>query len=255
MGRVPDHLIVLVNDPDQAAADYAALGFTVQQRHDSAHGSAAYRFVSFEDGSYILITAFTDPEALKKHRLGPLLAAGEGWGDYSFTEPDIIALTAKLTEEGSRVAGPVDVGNTIADGSKWSLKLLMTGRGTGGDDALPFVVEDVEGRNNRIPAAKPHANGATGISRMVIASPTADSTATTLALISGGTVTGASSYEGRDAWDIDAGAYRITVFADDPAAPLGRKGGGLYATELHGTKAVPEMDMKLTHGALLAIRD
>lgn len=249
----PDHLIVLVNDVEKAAADYAALGFTILTRPDSQRGSAVYRFVCFADGSYILLTAFTDAEALKKHRLGPVLAAGEGWGDYSFTVPDVDALSKALVAQGSKVAGPVDVGNTLADGSKWALKLLMTGRGTGGDDALPFVVEDVEGRQHRIPAAVPHANGTTGIARLVIASPKAEETARTLAAIIAKPVKAGAAYQGNPAFEIATDRYAITVFQDDPAAPRGRVGGGLYAAELAAPAGAGPLDIQLAHGANIAI--
>lgn len=249
----PDHLIALVSDIDKAAADYAALGFTILKRNDSQHGSAVYRFVCLDDGSYILLTAFTDPEALKKHRLGPVLAAGEGWGDYSFTIDSVETLGKQLEAMGSRIAAPVDVGNTLADGSQWGLKLLMTGRGTGGDDALPFVVEDVVGREFRIPAAVAHANGATGIARMVIASPTAEATAKVLAAQMGLTAQAAAAYEGRTAFEIVDAGYVVTVFEDDAKAPIGRIGGGLYAVELRGAEAKGPFDLGLAHGALLSI--
>lgn len=249
----PDHLIVLVTDIEKAAADYAALGFTILKRNDSQHGSAVYRFICLADGSYILITAFTDPEALKKHRLGGLLASAEGWGDYSFTVPSVDALTAKMGDMGSKTAGPVDVGNTLADGSVWGLKLLMTGRGTGGDEALPFVVEDMTGREHRIPAPVAHANGATGIARMVIASPTAETTAALLAAQMESTVSAAAEYEGRPAFEIAGETYRVIVFQDDVTAPIGRIGGGLHAVELYGPKASGVMDLGLAHGAQLAI--
>ncbi|WP_430259574.1 VOC family protein [Neorhizobium sp. IRS_2294] len=249
----PDHIIALVNDVEKAAADYAALGFTILERQDSQHGSAVYRFICLDDGSYILITAFTDAEALKKHRLGPLLAAGEGWGDYSFTVVSVDALSKELEAMGSKTAGPVDVGNTLADGSKWGLKLLMTGRGTGGDDALPFVVEDVVGRGYRIPAAVPHANGATGIARMIIASPMAEATAKVLAAQMAAPMQAAEAYQGRQAFSIAAGTYSVTVFQDDAASPIGRIGGGLYAVELKGSEAKGALDLTLAHGALLSI--
>jgi catechol 2,3-dioxygenase-like lactoylglutathione lyase family enzyme len=249
----PDHLIALVNDIDKAAADYAALGFTILERNDSQHGSAAYRFVCLDDGSYILITAFTDPEALKKHRLGPVLAAGEGWGDYSFTVDSVEVLGKQLETMGSKIAAPVDVGNTLADGSKWGLKLMMTGRGTGGDDALPFVVEDVIGREYRIPAAVPHENGATGIARMVISSQTPEQTARVLATQMGLSAQAAATYEGRATFEIVDAGYTVTVFEDDAKSPLGRKGGGLYAVELRGPEAKGPFDLGLSHGALLSI--
>jgi catechol 2,3-dioxygenase-like lactoylglutathione lyase family enzyme len=246
-----DHLIVLVNDMDKAVGDYTALGFTIQNREDSQHGSAVNRFICLDDGSYILLTAFPDQDALKKQRLGGLLAAGEGWGDYSFVVPSVIAQAQKMAALGAKTSGPIDVGNTLVDGARWDLKLLLTGRGAGGDDALPFLIEDVNGREYRIPAPVPHANGVTGIARMIVSSPTADETAKVLAEQLGST-SGSSVFRGRKAFELD-GPCRVIVFEDDPLAPIGRVGGGLFAVELASAKGAKSLDLGKTHGAEIAI--
>lgn len=247
----PDHLILVVHDIEAASADFAALGFTVQERADSRHGTARYRFICLEDGSYILLTGFTTPEAAASHRLGALLATGAGWADYSFAVASVAQAAANLAALGLPVRGPVDVGNTLVDGSVWALKLLMAGRGTDGDEALPFVIEDVAGRSFRIPAPVPHANGARAIRRLVIASLTAEQTARALATLIGGTVTAGAPFETRPAFDIDAGGCLLTVFADDPASPIGRAGGGLHAVELAGSGPAGPLDPGRAHGGRL----
>src|SRR5690606_30298033 len=134
-----DHFVLLVNDLDTASRDFAALGFTVLERADTSHGSTAFRFVSFAAGSYILLTAFRSPEGQASHRLGPVLDAGEGWADWSFVGPDATAAAASLSKNGFANKGPVPVSNVLAGGERWALDLLMTGRGSGGDFALPFL--------------------------------------------------------------------------------------------------------------------
>lgn len=247
-----DHLIVLVKDMDKAVSDYTALGFTIQNREDSQHGSAVNRFICLDDGSYILLTAFPDPEALKKQRLGALLAAGEGWGDYSFAVPSVDEQAQRMAALGSKTLGPIDVGNTLVDGSRWDLKLLLTGRGAGGDDALPFLVEDVNGREFRIPAPVPHSNGATGIAHLIISSPTADKTANVLAKQLNVKVT-ASLFRNRHAFDLLGYTVLITVFQDDPAMPIGRVEGGLFAVVLDGAGEAKTLDLHRTHGAEISI--
>ena len=76
-----DHFIVLVSDINQATHDYRVLGFTVQERADKVSHGVLYRFIVFEDSSYILLTAFTDPAVQARHRLAPILQEGEGWAD------------------------------------------------------------------------------------------------------------------------------------------------------------------------------
>ncbi|MCB1387603.1 MAG: VOC family protein [Rhodobacteraceae bacterium] len=236
-----DHFVLLVQDLDQAARDFAALGFTVQTRADTEHGKAEYRFICFDDGSYLLLTAFTSPEAQATHRLGEVLAVGEGWADWSFTVPDAKAAAAALAAAGLPTRGPVAVSNVIADGSKWALELLMCGRGCGGDVCLPFVVSDVEGRSARIPAPKPHANGATGLVGLSLSTADATTVGRTLALL-GGTQTARGQF--------DFGKVRVEVLPLD--TPQGRPGGGMVKAVLSGSTA-REFDIAQTHGAPLAM--
>lgn len=235
-----DHLVLLVNDLDAAARDFAALGFTVLERADTSHGSTAFRFVPFADGSYILLTAFTSDAGRQGHRLGPVMDAGEGWADYSFVVPDATAAAAALSKAGFAARGPVPVANVLAGGERWALDLLMTGRGSGGDVALPFLVSDVEGRGHRIPGPATHANGATGIAGLSVSTGNPDLVRRTLAAI-GGRVEGDRVIFGRG---------HVDILPLD--APQARPGGGIVSVTLTGT-ADRALDAGLTHGAPLRI--
>lgn len=239
-----DHLVLLVDDLDAAARDFAALGFTVLRRADSnpSHGSTVFRFVSFADGSYILLTAFTSPAAREGHRLGPVMDAGEGWADYSFVVPDAAAAGRALAAAGHATRGPVPVSNVLVTGERWALDLLMCGRGAGGDNALPFLVSDVEGRAHRIPAAVPHANGATGIASVTVASADLRRVADTLVAIGGVEEAGLRIRFGQ-------GVVRVLALADAPAA---RPGGGIVGVTLAGPDG-GALDLRLTHGAPIAL--
>lgn len=178
-----DHVVLLVHDLEQAAADMEAAGFTVLQRADTAEKpGSTFRFVSFADGSYVLLNAFSD-ENLEKHRLGPLLKARQGWADWSFVVDDLDAAIARA-EAAAIPLGPLNaVKNTLATGEAWGLRLLVSGRGSPGDVALPFLVEDVEGRHARIPGPSSHANGASGIAEVTIASDNPVGSARRLAIL------------------------------------------------------------------------
>ena len=234
-----DHLIVLVHDLDTASRDYQALGFTVQERHDTEHGKTRFRFISFDEGSYILLTAFASAADQASHRLGEVLAAGEGWADWSFVVPDASAIAAALASFPQ--SGPGRVSNVIADGRTWALDLLMFGRGAGGDVCLPFVVSDVEGRSARIPGPVPHANGATGIVGLRLSS--ADPVAVGNILMAlGGTAATPCRY--------DFGAIWVEVLPLD--AEGGRPGGGMVEAVLSGP-AAQVLDLHRAHGAPLRI--
>ncbi|MGZ9810236.1 VOC family protein [Pseudoroseicyclus sp. H15] len=236
-----DHIVLLVDDLAAAEADFTALGFTVQERADTEHGKTRFRFVSFEDGSYILLTSFATPEDQAAHRLGEVLSAGEGLADWSFTLPEVAETAAELAAAGHPVKGPVRVANVIADGTPWGLDLLMCGRGAGGDVALPFVVSDVEGRDARIPAPKPHANGATGMVGLRLTTGDASAVGEALKVI-GCEETAPGRYAFADGW--------VEVLPLD--TPGGRAGGGILEVVLTGPEAAT-FDAALTHGAPLSM--
>ena len=237
-----DHFIVLVTDIDAAVRDYQALGFTVQTRADSQSHGALYRFVVMADGSYILLTQFTSDEVIAKHRLGPDLLEGEGFADWSFTIRDADATTAKVVAAGGQTRGPVTVANVLATGEAWGLKLLMTGKGTGGDSALPFVVEDTHGRAFRIPAFVPHANGIARIVEIRASSDEPLRAAEVLGATLDAPVTGTS---------VAAEPAPVVFVASADAAGKARARGGLYELVVTGGDAQGLMDTTLTHGARL----
>lgn len=241
-----DHFVILVTDIEQAQADYEALGFTVQSRADRQPGHGAhYRFVVLEDGSYLLLTQFVSPEVAATHRLGPDLAEGEGFADYSFVVGSVVDTGAALQAVGGKTRGPVAVQNVLKDGSEWGLELLMTGKGTGGDDALPFVVQDVKGRAFRIPAYRPHANGITRLAGLRVASADAEATARAL-----GIVLQAPAEAEDGSFRIAAGDVVVEVPGD--AAPTGRKRGGVFEILLNG-RNTGLLDLTLSHGARLRV--
>ncbi|WP_334192428.1 VOC family protein [Pararhodobacter sp.] len=158
-----DHVVLLVHDLVEATSVLEGAGFTVLRRADQAEKpGSTFRFVSFADGSYILLNAFS-AEAMARHRLGPVLAEREGWGDWSLCVDDLDAAIARADGAGIALGGENAVRNVLTTGEAWGLRLLVSGRGSPGDPALPFLVQDTEGRGARIPGPSVHANGASGI--------------------------------------------------------------------------------------------
>ncbi|MBS7699757.1 MULTISPECIES: VOC family protein [unclassified Chelatococcus] len=244
-----DHLIVLVQDLDTAARDFERLGFTVAERHDAIAGSMRNRFICLADGSYLLLSAFADPGAAEKHRLGPLLQRGEGWADYSLVVEGIEEITARLQSLHVPTRGPVQVSNSVASGDRWSLDLLMTGIGAGGDDALPFIIEDRGGRAHRIPAVTQHRNGAVGIAGIRVATSSVAPVIATLRGILGETISlSETEVHGRPATRIGFGAGWIDVLED---LSVNKGSPGLFEAVIVTTMPQPERDPALTHGATI----
>lgn len=164
-----DHLIFLTDDLVGLSVAWQDAGFTVQDRADETQGSTASRFVVFPDGSYVQLAAFRAASSIASNRLGPVMAAGGGWADYSFRVDDLDAAAMRASSSGVTLGAVHEVGNRIAAAGSWSLRLLLAGRGAGGDDALPFLVQDIARRDLRVPMGATHANGARGIAGITVA--------------------------------------------------------------------------------------
>ncbi len=249
-----DHLVLLVRDLDKASVDFKKLGFVVLERDDTSHGSTRFRFVSFDDGAYILLTAFSSDAAMAAHRLGPVLAAGEGWADYSFLVDDAHAAGRMLEAAGMSVAGPVEVANTVAGGHKWALDLLMAGRGAGGDVALPFLVSNRQGVEHRIPGPSTHANGANGVTGVKVVSTDPAGVVDGLVAIGGKRMVDGPA--DRDDIRVAVSDGWVDVVAND-ALPLKPEGGFFEAHLSCDRSNLPPdgelLDIDLTHGAALRL--
>ncbi len=57
-----DHLVILVRDLARAAPDYERLGFAVTPGGEHADGLTRNALIPFDDGSYIELVSFLDPE-------------------------------------------------------------------------------------------------------------------------------------------------------------------------------------------------
>lgn len=159
-----DHLVIVVNDLEQAARDYRQLGFTVVPGGQHPVGSHNV-LISFEDGSYLEIIAFYR-EAID-HRWWDPLKKGERLVDFCFQTNDLRGDTGKLQQAGVAINKPVPWSRKRPDGFelKWLLS-LATGSHRG---VAPFLIEDVTARGERIPQEFGHANNILGIAKVVVA--------------------------------------------------------------------------------------
>ena len=57
-----DHLVILVLDLELASDDYRKLGFSVSPGGEHADGLTRNALVPFEDGTYLELVSFLDPE-------------------------------------------------------------------------------------------------------------------------------------------------------------------------------------------------
>jgi hypothetical protein len=159
-----DHLVIAVNDLDQATKDYRQLGFNVVPggRHPVGSHNA---LVAFEDGSYLELISFYR-EALE-HRWWEPLQKGERLVDYCMQTDDLAGDTRKLRECGVAINDPVPWSRIRPDGYQleWFLS-LVTGSHRG---VAPFLIQDATPREERIPHLWEHPNGAKGIGTLSVA--------------------------------------------------------------------------------------
>lgn len=181
-----DHLVILVQDLEAAIADYGRLGFGVTPGGEHADGLTRNALVPFEDGSYLELVAFVDPDDPRDNVWGwrSFLSSGGGLIDHCAASDDLRADTRRLEDLGLEINGPDDGGRRLPDGAeiRWrSARIRQDGR------VLPFLIEDLTPRSSRVPggSAAVHPNGARGVSRLEIATPDPEGAARSLAALIG----------------------------------------------------------------------
>lgn len=158
-----DHIVILVQDLSTATDDYTALGFTVTPGGVHADGTTHNALVAFADGSYLELLAFR--REAPEHIWWRHTADGEGVIDFALLPDAIDEDVAAARSRGLDIAGPFSGGRERPDGVRIAWK---TARPATPD--LPFLCGDVTPRDLRVPtgAAQQHANGVTGIARVLV---------------------------------------------------------------------------------------
>ncbi len=154
-----DHIVIAVKSLERAEETYRGLGFTVVEGGRHPYGSQN-ALIGFADGSYIELLGFY--EESPAHPWWDLLhRRGGGLVDFCMATDDIRGDLAQLRAQGAHCGDLVEGGRARPDGFqvKW-----INNKVSGADQGLiPFIIEDVTPRDERLPAARDHANGVTGI--------------------------------------------------------------------------------------------
>ncbi len=163
-----DHIVIGVDDLAAAVADYAAAGFTVTPGGQHTGGETHNALISFADGAYLELIAFTDPSRRVEHRWWDKLAGGEGFLDYALRSDGLVAEADRLRQAGLAADGPRDGGRLRPDGQAIAWRTLQPEAPVA---ALPFVIEDVTARGLRVPPdpATKHGNGVRAVAGLIVA--------------------------------------------------------------------------------------
>jgi hypothetical protein len=218
-----DHIVIGVRDLASASANYARAGFTVTAGGAHVGGLTHNALVSFEDGAYFELIAFTDFDnpASQTHRWWRQIAAGEGLVDFAVLSPDVAAEAAALAERGVAIDGPSDGGRVRPDGQRVAWRTLHVDLPGA---PLPFIIDDQTPRNLRVPdgAATRHPGGFTGVAGLAIAVADLDGARDSYALLTGsaGSEAAPTVPGGIAAWRFETGPHWIELVkpGDGPSA-------------------------------------
>lgn len=154
-----DHIVIVVKSLERAVETYRGLGFTVVEGGRHPYGSQN-ALIGFADGSYVELLGFY--EESPAHAWWDLLhGRGGGLVDFCMATDDIRGDLAALRAQGALCGDLVEGARARPDGFqvKW-----INNKVSGADQGLiPFIIEDVTPRAERLPTARQHANGVTGI--------------------------------------------------------------------------------------------
>jgi Glyoxalase-like domain len=248
-----DHIVIVVNDLDQAATDYEQLGFTVVSGGKHPVGSHN-ALISLADGSYIEIIAFYR-EALD-HRWWDPLQKGERLVDFCMQTDDLRGDTLKLRAAGVAINDPVPWSRTRPDGYelKWLLSLAQgSHRGL-----APFLIQDVTPREERVPQKFDHKNRATGTGTVTVAVGELTAVQRWYDAVLGyrGTIISNETLQANGI-RYQIGPHTLDFLMPmEPQSPLihwlRTFGPSPYAATLHSLLGPGAFDDKLTHGAKLS---
>jgi len=159
-----DHLVILTPDLGTAVERYTKLGFSVVAggRHASGTHNA---LVAFADGSYLELIAFFESDP--GHRWWPALQQGGGFIDFCVESDDLRGDTERLQRAGVSMQDPRPMSRIRPDGIEVRWELALPSPEFAG--VLPFLIQDVTRRAERVPQAADHPNRIVGVDGVSIA--------------------------------------------------------------------------------------
>lgn len=246
-----DHVVMVVNDLDEATRSFSERGFNVIEGGEHSFRKSRNVLITFQDGSYVEIIAFLE-DGPKDDPWWQLLQKGEGWVDWCLYTDSINPLLARNIP-GAK--GPVDGGRITPDGDRieWRTVRIPVHESV----KLPFVIEDVTERSLRIPGgeAAVHPNGVVGIHRVTTAVNDLDDASTRLAELLGRNVESESGNSRSFALNTQV----LNLFAPNPesdgAVELLQNRGPLpyeVVFAVGSGSSVHDHDKSVVHGARIA---
>lgn len=148
-----DHLVMVVPDLPHAVSDLGEVGFHVVSGGQHSDGRTENALIRFESGSYLEVVGFRGRDAARGHRWERALAPG-GFADYALSVDSVKASRRVGERLGLAIEGPLEGGRVRPDGIRIAWRTLRLASGS--SSWLPFLIEDVTPRDERLPAGSGH---------------------------------------------------------------------------------------------------
>lgn len=160
-----DHIVIAVHSLERAIATYRGLGFTVVEGGRHPYGSYN-ALIGFADGSYIELLSFYEDSPA--HPWWSLLQErGGGLIDFCLATDDIRGDLEALRAAGVDCGDLSEGGRARPDG--YQVRWMNNKVGGGWQGLIPFLIEDLTPRAERLPAQREHGNGISGIHSIALA--------------------------------------------------------------------------------------
>ena len=182
-----DHAILFVRDLDTAATRYRRLGFTLTPRYTHPWGGFSNHNLMFEQ-DYVELLLPIEPTERNLARFRELDRSGEGLKDISLAVPDSPAAARTYAAADLPSLPPADIGRPVTrpDGiheAKFCVVYLPVDRLLPGLNV--HMIQHLTPELVWLPEYQTHANGARGLSRLVVATADPEQFATPYAAMFG----------------------------------------------------------------------
>ncbi len=146
-----DHIVIAGRDLDRLVADFTAFGLTPDPGGVHADGQTHNALIGFEDGSYLELIAPVPGQTAASHGWAQFMNDNAGVCAWAIRSDDIKSDVESYRARGVMVNEPRQGGRNRPDGVR--LEWIVAGMGDTSaiGSALPFLIQDLTPRSNRVP--------------------------------------------------------------------------------------------------------
>ncbi len=163
-----DHVTIAGSDLDKMRRAFASVGLETDYGGAHSNGLTHMAQIGFDDGSYIELVSTVKPGEQNIPIWKEFILNDGGPCGWAAVCDDVEAEAKRVAELGVKVQGPFPGGRTKPDGTELKWKLAFLGDQPVGA-VLPFLIEDVTPRSERVQPSKSVAGSElTGVAFVVI---------------------------------------------------------------------------------------